>query len=198
MPHCIVLLFVFHLNLNFKFNSNAFECISFSLSLFSFFARPISLVLFSFSSLRPSPTGFFLPFFSPRTAQPSWLLSLLSLHRARPVASSLAQSARTPAAVPLPLLSLIVWTHPSGSSPTSSQTRARARVRLRHDMAAPLRIARAHTLRRQWPPYKTPPRALEPVKPAVAAIAAALPSQSQPLPRHSAAAASYRQSSALQ
>jgi hypothetical protein len=124
--------------------------------LFFFFS------LFHFP-LRPGPRR---PFLSPPHG-PAGLLSSPPFPSLRA-----AQAARPGSFCPRGLphflslsLTLTGGTRLSGPSPTSSQTRAPARVQPRHGAAALPRVTWARMPRHLQPPYKAPPRALALPKP---------------------------------
>jgi hypothetical protein len=145
--------------------------LSLSLSLFSFLAQPIFFLLFSFSPTRPSPTWPFPPLLSLLAAQPS------SPSFPPLPASRAACSPPSPAQRPACASSL--------SPPSSHADRRDPPIRVVPDLqhesgldshlspatSRPSPTARSPRPACQGlrPPYKTQPRALEPVKPAAAA-----------------------------
>jgi hypothetical protein len=89
-------------------------------------AGPLSLSLSPFLSFPLCIPAQPAASFPPSTARPAYLLPFSFFPRARPTRPGLVCSRLL---LPSPFLSLAGGPHPSGSSPTSSQPRARGRVR---------------------------------------------------------------------
>jgi hypothetical protein len=163
MPHCIFLLFVFHLILNFKFKFKCTQKYFFFSLLFSlgrpifFFSFSLSFLLcspaqlaFSFPSFPPARPGLVRPVSPcPQPGSPPAPFSFLSLLHAPPPPARAVQS------LLLLFCSLTDGPYLSGPSSPLSQTRTQVRVRPAPSAVLHREGLRAHTPRPQGPPYKT-------------------------------------------